>query len=289
MGVCTLVRPQSLVIAPAFGWLALAPRASWRKRLLAATGVAAVAVMTCQPWVLRNELRMGHAALSFNGGWNLLIGTNPAGGGSWSPVEVPRACREVFQEAEKDLCFAREAGRRIAANPTSWLRLVPAKLSVTFDYCGGAGWYLHQANARAFSYDWKLRVGVVETLFERAALLGALVFTGLAKGPRRKARMALAALCAIPVFLHQGWIAYLGLAVVAALFGRALEKLPVLVGATLAMVVSTAAIHAVFFGSGRYSMVLFPFVTALACGLLTRGNQQGHTANLEGDLVDAPH
>ncbi|MBI5536365.1 MAG: glycosyltransferase family 39 protein [Deltaproteobacteria bacterium] len=289
LGLCTLVRPQSLVLAPLLGWFALEAEASWSRRLRTAAFVGAIALAACAPWALRNEVRLGHAALSFNGGWNLLIGTNPAGHGSWSPVEVPQACKEVFHEAEKDICFGREAVKAIAAHPLTWLSLVPAKLSVTFDYCGGAGWYLREANGAAFDDAWKLRLGVVETLYERMILIAALVAGSLGPGPRRRPRMVVAALSIAAALTHWGWLAYVGLGLVLALLGRALHRAPLLIPSTLAMILSTAAIHAVFFGSGRYSMVVFPFVTALACGLLTRGRQQGHTLDPEGDLVDAPH
>jgi hypothetical protein len=148
---------------------------------------------------------------------------------------------------------------------------------------------LHQANGEAFPDEYKLRLGVVETVYERLILIGALCASGMAKGPRRRSRMAAAAVSIVFGCTHWGWLAYAGLGAVIALFGRSLARLPVVASATLVMIGTTAAIHAVFFGSGRYSMVVFPFVTALACGLLTQGREQGHTAVPEGDLVDAPH
>ena len=57
---------------------------------------------------------MKHCALvSVNGGWNLLIGADAESTGAWSPIKVPEACREVFDEAQKDVCFGREARRYI--------------------------------------------------------------------------------------------------------------------------------------------------------------------------------
>ncbi|HQP38420.1 MAG TPA: hypothetical protein PLI95_24720, partial [Polyangiaceae bacterium] len=84
-------------------------------------------------------------------------------------------------------------------------------------------------------------------------------------------------------------VAWMGLAAVLACSGKALRRMPVLVPATLGMVATTGLTHAVFFGSGRYSLVVLPFVTCLACGLLTAGGQPAHTPALEGDLADAPH
>jgi hypothetical protein len=288
MGLATLVRPQSLVLAPPFAWFAVGADAGALARSKAAAWVTAAALAVCLPWVLRNHLRMGHAALSFNGGWNLLIGTQASGQGGWAPVEVPSACREVFHEAEKDLCFGREALRQLVAHPFAWLRLVPAKLSTTFDYCGGAGWYLHEANPSAFPEAFKVRLGVLETVFERAVLLAALVSLAMARGVRRTARLALGAGSVLACLTHWAWVGYLGLVALVACFGKDLRRLPVAAPAAAAAILSTAVTHGVFFGSGRYSMVVFPLVTALACGLLTQAAPPVHTP-AEGDLVDAPH
>ena len=45
---------------------------------------------------------------------------------------------------------------------------------------------------------------------------------------------------------------------------RALARMPVIVPLTAVVILATAATHAVFFGSGRYGLVVLPFVTALA-------------------------
>ena len=60
------------------------------------------------------------------------------------------------------------------------------------------------------------------------------------------------------------WIGYLVLVLVAAVRGRALWTGPVLPAATVAALGLTMATHAVFFGGGRYSLVLFPLLAALA-------------------------
>jgi len=75
------------------------------------------------------------------------------------PVDVPEACRTVWDEAEKDACFAREARRIIARAPGRWLGLVPARLAATFDYAGAPGFYLHESNPEAFDERAKVRLG----------------------------------------------------------------------------------------------------------------------------------
>jgi hypothetical protein len=264
LGVTTLVRPQMLVLAPLLGLLASGADASAKKRLGRAALACAVAVLVCVPWTARNCVRMHRCVLSFNGGWNLLIGAGETATGAWAPIDVPDECKTVWDEAEKDACFGRAARRIIAERPARFLALVPAKLAATFDYAGAPGFYLHAANPSAFGDRAKLVVGAVETLYERLAY-GALLFAAaLCPGPRRKARIVLGLASAPFLLLTHVYVAVLGIAVVLGLLGRTLLRLPLLFAATFFAIVTTAAVHAIFFGSGRYSMVVFPLVTALA-------------------------
>jgi hypothetical protein len=268
VGAATMVRPQSLIIAPLFA--AIAVKGSLRRHLGAAALATVVTLAVCAPWTARNCVRMKRCALvSVNGGWNLLIGADAASTGAWSPVQVPDECREVYDEAEKDRCFGRAAQGFIAAHPLAWIGLVPRKLAATFDYAGAAGWYLHASNAEAFTERAKVGLGAVETLFERVVLV--LALAAMARRPggeepplRRRARLAVALLgVAFSLTLH-AWIGFAALVVVALLRGRALLRGPVLFGATAATVAATMAVHAAFFGAGRYSLVVFPLVSALA-------------------------
>jgi 4-amino-4-deoxy-L-arabinose transferase-like glycosyltransferase len=267
LGLATLVRPQSLALAPLLGLLAA--QGPWRRRLLPAAVATSVAVLVCLPWTARNCVRMKHCALvSVNGGWNLLIGADDASTGAWSPIKVPEACREVFDEAQKDVCFGREARRYIREHPLGWAALAPRKLAATFDYSGAAPWYLHEANPAAFPWQAKLRLAQVETVFERLALLLALIWaarrTAPDEGPRRFLRAALAAAGGVFAFLTHGYVAHLALLLAGALRGRSLGRGPVLPAATLLVLGATMLTHAVFFGAGRYALVVFPLLTALA-------------------------
>ncbi|MEB2311573.1 MAG: glycosyltransferase family 39 protein [Sorangiineae bacterium] len=276
LGATTMVRPQSLLLAPLFGALAIGPvsararrlrRAALVRRSAGAALVTALAVAVCVPWTARNCARMGRCAfVSVNGGWNLYIGAAPGATGSWVSLDalgVPASCRAVFAEAEKDACFGRAALQEIARAPLRYLALAPSKLAVTFDYSGAPGWYLHQANPAAFDERDKLRLGVLETAWERLASLLALVALARAEGPRRRARGALAGLAGLWFFTRAAWVGTLGLVAVAALLGRRLAEHPpaLLVAGTLAL---TALTHAVFFGAGRYSLVCFALLPALS-------------------------
>jgi len=271
LGCATLVRPQSLLLAPFFGWLSCGRRSVARRALWAAL-VSALAVAVCLPWSIRNCVRMERCLLvSANGGWNLLIGTADSADGGWVPLErvgVPRECSGVFGEAAKDDCYGKAALRTIADRPLGWLLLAPRKLAVTFDYAGAAGWYLHTANAASFTDRDKLVLGVLETIWQRVLLAFALAAMAVA-APLRRARLVLLVLAAPFVVLRPAWVAYLGLAGAAGLLGwqRPVSRhLPAALASVT--ILATAAAHAAFFGSGRYSLVVMPFVATLAgCAL----------------------
>jgi 4-amino-4-deoxy-L-arabinose transferase-like glycosyltransferase len=263
LGVATLVRPQSLVLAPVLG--ALASRSTLRAALVGGVMATVLALAVCAPWTARNCREMKQCALvSVNGGWNLAIGAQTTTGG-WQEMIVPDACKEVFAEAAKDECFGHEARKTIAADPLGWLARAPLKLRVTFDYFGAAPWYLHVANPAHFPYGAKVALGVLETFVSRVLLLAALVAVRRLRGPRQLLREAVTGVGLLSCFLAAGAMGYLACAVAILLLGpRELVRLPRIVPVTAAVLVATAVLHAVFFGAGRYGLVVVPFVTALA-------------------------
>jgi hypothetical protein len=275
IGLATLVRPPSLLLAPVVGALAMrAPghdqgAEPWmgRRRLVAAAVATAVALACVAPWTARNCVRMHRCALvSLNGGWNLLIGAHTASGG-WAPIDVPTECATVWDEAGKDACFERAAEREIASAPLSFIARAPAKLAMTFDSIGAGGWYLHASNPAAFDERAKGALAVIEAAVCRLLLLGALVSAGLTAGPRRLARAIVALGGAATVFLVHAWVGYVALATCLALLGRrSLASAPLGVALGAAVIAATAGIHAVFFGAGRYGLVALPFVAVCAFG-----------------------
>ena len=266
LGFATLVRPQSLLFAPAFGALAVSGTA-WR-RGVAALVVSATTLLTCAPWTARNCVRMKQCSLvSVNGGWNLLIGASPASQGHWAPVEVPDACKTVFDEAKKDSCFGEAARAEIAREPARWLALAPKKLAATFDYAGAAPWYLHESNPGAFTWRTKEITAVVETIVHRLILVAALVGLARMSGPRARLRWAVAALCVLVALSgivthdqHGAWVSHLGVVALALLLGARALSGPPLIPLTATAIALTALVHAVFFGAGRYALPAFPFV-----------------------------
>ena len=267
LGLGALVRPPTALLVLPLAWLATRPLQRLRMRVVHVVLAGVVSLAVVSPWLVRNQVRMGEAGLSFNGGWNLLIGTNPSAGGTFAPLEVPEACREVFDEAKKDLCFGRAARERIAADPLGWVSLVPIKLGATFDYCGAAGWYLHQANAEAFPYRAKVVLGVIETVYSRVVWLAALASVAWMKGPRRRVRMVLAVASGVFLFTHHGWVGVIGLLAALLLLGKMLDRVPLAVSGTAAVLGVTVLTHAAFFGGGRYGMVVLALVATLLGGL----------------------
>lgn len=276
LGVATLIRPPSLLVAPLYGFL-LFPAARLRVKTLWALVVVAFALFVCAPWTARNCHRMNACVLvSANAGWNLFIGAAKGATGTFVPLErlgVPEGCRTVWGEAEKDSCFGAAARRSIASEPFAWLSLMPAKLAATFDYAGAAGWYLHSSNPAAFPARAKEALGAAETLWQRLVVLASLLAVSRANGPRARARRFVSALSAVPLIFRAAWMSHIGLLLALVLLGRRAILSPYgVVGATL---LSTVVVHAIFFGAGRYSLVCFPMLGALAGCMWLRPSPRG--------------
>jgi hypothetical protein len=270
LGTSILVRPQLALIAPLFGFFALqSGELRYRERALRAGLVAFMTLCFCLPWTIRNCKRMDRCVfVSANGGWNLLIGSLPEANGAWHAIEgslVPPECRNVFGEADKDRCFGRAGRSRIAADPLGFLALVPRKLSLTFDYFGAPGHYLHTANYREFDEPRKLRLGVLETVWERLVLLAAIAQAAVRGQHRRRLRRVGGALAGLLALSRAGWAGYLGLVACHALSGRELLRRPI-AAISAGLTLATALTHAVFFGAGRYGFVCAALLCVAAVG-----------------------
>jgi hypothetical protein len=268
MGLATLVRPQTLLLAPLVGALAARPpwgASGWRPALKGAVVASLLAVACVAPWTARNCWRMHRCVfVSANGGWNLAIGTTTRTG-AWEPLVVPPECATVWEEAAKDACFARAALVAIAGSPGEWIARAPAKLAATFDYFGAAPWYLHESNPEAFRAPAKEALGAVETVACRLLLIAALVACARLDGPRRRARAIVAAVGAAAALTEHGWLGYLAVPACVALAGPAsVSFAPAIVPLASGAIVATACVHAVLFGAGRYGLAVAPFVAGLA-------------------------
>jgi hypothetical protein len=261
LGVATLVRPQSLLLAPVLGALACRAGRGALERFKRAAAATAIALACVAPWTVRNCVRMHRCALvSVNGGWNLLIGAQTTSG-AWEPLHTPPECASVWDEAAKDACFEHAAYSEIARSPMSWVARAPGKLAVTLDYFGAAPWYLHASNGAAFGDRAKAALAMVETVVCRFLLVAALIAFATWPGRRSMARKAASLVGVVAAMTVHGWIGYTALAASAALLGwRAVVRAPVVVATTAALIVVTALVHVLFFGAGRYGLVIVPFV-----------------------------
>jgi hypothetical protein len=277
MGIATLVRPQSVVLAPVLGLLAAGTGVGGIERLKRAAAVTATALACVAPWTARNCVRMHRCApVSVNAGWNLLIGAQTTTGG-WEPLSAPAECASVWDEAAKDACFERAAYREIASAPRAWLARAPKKLAATFDYFGAAPWYLHASNPTAFGAEAKARLGALETAFCRLGLLAALLVCGLMQGNHLLARKSVALSGVAGALTVHGWIGYVAITLCVAFMGsRAIARAPVVLIASAALIAVTALVHILFFGAGRYGLVVAPFVAM--SGFLELGRAQERSA-----------
>jgi Dolichyl-phosphate-mannose-protein mannosyltransferase len=259
MGLATLVRPQCLLLTPLLAFCAVAQKPKKWPDWVRAGSIVALSIVVCLPWTARNCDKMKRCSLvSVNGGWNLAIGTQTKSG-AWEELVVPESCKTVWDEAGKDACFEREAKATIVAHPLAWAKRAPAKLSSTLDYFGAGPWYLHASNATAFSDRSKLIAGTIETIASRALLLAALLSFAFSRGISR-GRRALAAIGGAFSLSPPAWIAYGVLAVCVALDPKR-HRVHVYCALVIA---ATMATHAIFFGAGRYGLVVAPFVALLA-------------------------
>lgn len=265
LGGACLVRPQALLLAPVLAWMARSP--AQRGATLAGPAlVVAGALAALVPWSARNQHAFAQPVLvSANGGWNLLIGTDAEARGGWRALEPPEECRGVWGEAAKDTCFGRAARRRILDHPAAWLGLAPAKLAATFDLGGSGPSYLSRSRPDLVPRWLVLALGGIETAFERVAVLVALLLLGREAGHRPRSRRALSLASCGFLALRHAWPAYVGLTVLLAASGRKrLADEPVRLVA-LGVLASTLVTHAVFFGAGRYALLVAPWTAAIAC------------------------
>lgn len=266
-GIATLVRPQMIALAPLLAFVVT-------RRLGIAGVVLAGALLTVAPWTARNCVRMNRCALvSVNGGWNLLIGVH-TDNGSWTPLDTPPECREVWDEAGKDACFERAARREIIHAPRAWLAKIPSKLAITFDVFAAGPYYLHRSNPRAFDVDATVITGGIETFASR--LLLALSFVACVPlfrlrvsrkdWTRTAPRFAVALVGLVFAFIRTAWPAYAILSVLCFVRARGERRSMLRVSAGIVVLV-TMATHAVFFGAGRYGLLVVPFLalSAFAC------------------------
>jgi 4-amino-4-deoxy-L-arabinose transferase-like glycosyltransferase len=283
LGAAILVRPTSLLAAPLL--LLMQPRPLSRALLQTAATVS-LALALAAPWTIRNCMRMdGCAFVSTNAGWNLAIGALTETG-RFQTLRAADGCAIVTGQVQQDRCFWDLGMQIIARDPLAWVARIPMKLSQTFDHESFPVEYLHEADPEAWPDSRRTAARGLLTGFHRLlvvlaafSVVGWVGFRRPKPFPRTEVVVQAVLLCALvtlsaavllsepaPVYMLVALLPLIGLLPLPGRprFGPAGRYL-------LALVASTAFVHALFFGDDRYHVVISPVLCILAAGALRAG------------------
>ncbi|NUP13845.1 MAG: hypothetical protein HOW73_48035 [Polyangiaceae bacterium] len=270
-GLTTLVRPQTLLCAPAVALLG-PKRGGWKGRLAVAVMTTAMCFAVVLPWTVRNCKQMDSCAfVSTNAGWNLAIGSHPNATGRYIGLTSKDGCGDVVGQVDQDRCFAHKGIQWIKDDPVRWISLAPVKLSFTFDHQSFAVGYLAQADPAAWPEErrafYRRLMSMSQYVLILLAALGALVL------PRERKGDALLtfALALAPVLFMDGlfqqperiWPLALAIpifAVIPPLSRSSGGKVEYLAWSVATLVI----VHIAFFGEDRYQVVVTPALALLA-------------------------
>lgn len=281
LGVAALVRPQALLCAPFLALVLPRPLGSsrmrgLRTRVTGALLACAVALLPVLPWTLRNcRVMDGCALVSTNGGWNLAIGAFPRATGRFETLKSSDGCRDVTGQVQQDRCWFSYGLWQIRDHTSHWLGLIPAKLGYTFDQESFAVEYLHEASPSLWPEPRREAVRSVTTFVERvlvcAAALGVVAFRPRGIGSTAQGVLGLVwSLLVYTACLHDPtfWPLALFACVVPWLPLSGAPESPAALRLGVALLATTALMHAVFFGEDRYHMVVTPVFCILAAAAL---------------------
>ncbi|WP_043609477.1 glycosyltransferase family 39 protein [Novosphingobium sp. B-7] len=148
LGLATLVKAQSLIVAPLLLAIVWLRRPSPWRRPPGVIGqglvMAAAAALVIAPWTLRNHRELGAWVLvSTNGGITLLTGNNDSARGGFTPDDPVVKALDARTDLN-ELAYDREAGRLgmdwIKAHPVRFLTLMPMKLARLWGPDGEGQW-----------------------------------------------------------------------------------------------------------------------------------------------------
>ncbi len=284
LGLSALVRPQSLLVAPAFALLfydrAREMRPSWGRASGRAALALGAALVVIAPWTARNcRVMDGCALVSTNAGWNLAIGAFPRATGRFETLRSSDGCDAVTGQVDQDRCWLRLGVRWIEDAPGRWIALAPKKLAFTFDHESFPIGYLGEADPDAWPEPRRALYREILSGTHRLLLLAAaLAFLARSAGTRAAkvaqiglgiGLVALAALAAASDE-HVYWPIALAIPIVAALPLPGAPYRGGVVGYAAWAVGSVCATHALFFGEDRYHVVVTPLLALLAAAALRR-------------------
>ncbi|MEM1030809.1 MAG: glycosyltransferase family 39 protein [Myxococcota bacterium] len=271
-GLATLVRPQSILLAPFSGvWFRARPV---RRQVFAGVVSTAAALLVVSPWTVRNCLVMdGCAFVSTNGGWNLAIGAFPRATGRFETLRSGDGCHIVTGQVQQDRCWVERGRGWIREDPVRWVRLMPKKLGFTFDHESFPVGYLGTAAPGRWSPE-RSRWARGLLSWSHRLLLTMATLAALPRPSRRRPQSLLAPLLVALYAWYAAWtppfpfwpLALMMVAAVAVRWPTLWRRRPTLVFSAL-IVASLVVVHAVFFGEDRYHLVATPWLCLMAASL----------------------
>jgi len=286
LGLATLVRPTSLFILP----LVFLVNFQSKKLAFARLIVSCVlALLVIAPWTIRNCVRMdGCTLVSTNGGWNLAIGALTEDG-RFRTLRPRDGCEVVTGQVQQDRCWANVGLATIMKSPLHWLGLMPDKLRQTFNHESFIVEYLHEADPTRWNETLRAQARAWLTRFH-GMLLWASAFSIVGLGPllpcflksariphwRRPAltqgvlllTFVLGGAFALSDDFHPFWPFALVPALVSLLRLPGQPEIGPVGRYLFGLILSTALVHAVFFGDDRYHLVISPVLCILAAAAL---------------------
>ncbi len=270
LGLTTLVRPPSILCAPALGLLGrTSMRRTARSWLLGALIATAMTIVMVIPWSVRNcRVMDGCAFVSTNAGWNLAIGSTPRATGRFTTLRASDGCTVVTGQVQQDRCWLEQGGVWISQAPMRWLRLIPLKLSQTFDHESFPIGYLAEADNGRWPAARQAQARKLLSLWHAVILcLAPLAF--VPRNPGRRGLLGLGlvtSLVAHAAFspLHPLWPLALAIVVLAPFAYRDLKSTGGVLHYAAYAIGTVCLVHAVFFGEDRYHMVVSPLLCLLA-------------------------
>lgn len=231
LGVLILIRPATAAFLILLPMLWVSLRLRWQPLALFACGV----ILVLAPWIVRNARSVGAPVLTTNLGSNLLIGNHPGATGGYAPEVPPEMLPRRGHEQEENAASRDAALRYIAHDPGAFLWRGLRKLA-----------YLASAEGEIVVYAFHENPADPGTRF------------------REKYR-------SIPAAAHIAVSLPYALLVLLAVLGLCTRPPDALGSAFLALLLSWALIHFVFFGAGRFHFPLMPCLTLFASELVAGG------------------
>lgn len=225
--------------------------------------------------------------ISTNTGWNLAIGSSPRATGRFETLRASDGCDSVRGQVEQDRCWFQKGLSFIQEDPRRFLSLVPKKLSFTFDHESFPVEYLFEAkrppvwtesvreNARSFLSNFH------RILVALAACSVLAIRKGRPKGSAAVFTFVLALLLVGTILwaLRSDPPPWTLVVLAGSLLAwiPAPSRIPFPNGLRWAhfAILTTALLHAVFFGEDRYHVPLIPFWCVLAAAAF---RVEGHTS-----------